>query len=297
MLPAAATGGGGAAGSNTAGGGGGEAPSTAGATSTPISMPPVTTNPPIPGWKLVWSDDFDAADGTAADPNKWRRDTGGDGWGNQELEYYTDGTENAQQRGGNLVLTATRNNAAAHSCWYGTCQFTSARLLTSGKFSAAYGRVEARIKVPSGKGIWPAFWMLGDNIGNVNWPECGEIDIMETIGSDPTTLHGSMHGPGYSGGSPLTASTKLPDTAKLSDDFHTYAVEWAPNSVKFYLDTALYQSRTPTDIPSGAHWVYNHPFFMILNLAVGGQWPGSPDQSTPIPAQMLVDYVRVYQPN
>jgi len=139
--------------------------------------------------------------------------------------------------------------------------------------------------------------MLGDDIGSAGWPTCGEIDIMETIGSDPSTLHGSMHGPGYSGGSPLTASTKLADSAKLSDDFHLYSVEWAPNSVKFYLDSTLYETRTPADIPAGTQWVYNHPFFIILNLAVGGQWPGSPDQSTPFPAQMLVDYVHVYQAN
>jgi len=259
------------------------------------AIPP--TDPSHAGWTLAWADDFNGADGSAIDASKWSHDVGGSGWGNQELEYYTDQLENSQQRGGNLVLTATRDGASAHSCWNGACQFSSARLVTSGHFSAAYGRIEARIKIPSGKGIWPAFWMLGDDIGSAGWPTCGEIDIMETIGSDPSTLHGSMHGPGYSGGSPLTASTKLADSAKLSDDFHLYSVEWAPNSVKFYLDSTLYETRTPADIPAGTQWVYNHPFFIILNLAVGGQWPGSPDQSTPFPAQMLVDYVHVYQAN
>jgi beta-glucanase (GH16 family) len=245
----------------------------------------------------VWSDDFNAVDGSAVDSSKWRHDTGGNGWGNQELEYYSDDPQNSEQRAGNLIVTAKRDSSSSLSCWYGACQFSSARLLTAGKFSAAYGRVEARIKIPAGKGVWPAFWMLGDNIGSVNWPNCGEIDIMEAIGSEPATLHGSLHGPGYSGGAPLTATIQLPNGAKLSDDFHTYAVEWAPNSVKFYLDTILYQTRTPADIPAGTGWVFNHPFFMILNVAVGGPWPGSPEPGTPFPVQMLVDYVHVYKAN
>ena len=280
----------GAAGSNMLGTGGAD-------TNTPVTTMPVTPGPTLPGWKLVWSDDFDAADGSAVDNNRWRHETGGNGYGNQELEFYTDNVENSAQRGGNLVISAMREGAGSQSCWYGACQFTSARLVTAGKFSASYGRIEARIKIPVGKGIWPAFWMLGDDIASANWPNCGEIDIMEAIGSDPTTLHGSLHGPGYSGGSPLTATTRLPNQAKLSDDFHTYAVEWAPNSVKFFLDSSLYQTRTPADLPAGSKWVYNHGFFMILNVAVGGQWPGSPDASTAFPARMLVDYVRVYQSN
>ncbi len=271
---------------------------SAGSASTIIvgTMPPVTDPPPA-GWTPVWADEFNAADGAGVDGSKWHHDTGGDGYGNQELEYYTDDLLNAQQRAGNLVITATTSGASGLSCWYGDCKYTSARLLTSGKFSASYGRIEARIKVPAGKGIWPAFWMLGDNIGSARWPTCGEIDIMEAIGSDPATLHGSLHGPGYSGGSPLTGTTKLPNGAKLSDDFHTYAVEWTPTSVKFFLDTTLYETRTPADVPQGSKWVYDHPFFIILNVAVGGQWPGSPDGTTPLPAQMLVDYVRVYKAN
>lgn len=285
--------------------GGGGAGGAAGASSaggepgTPISMPPVGNNPIMPGWTLAWSDEFDAADGTPVDAARWHHDTGGSGWGNQELEYYTEDASNAEQRGGKLLITAKRDGASSRSCWYGACQFTSSRLLTSGKFSTAYGRVEASIKVPAGKGMWPAFWMLGDNIGNPNigWPNCGEIDIMEIIGSEPNVLHGSMHGPGYSGGAPLTASTKLPNAANLSDGFHTYAVEWAPDSVKFFVDTTLYETRTPADIPPGTGWVFNHPFFLILNVAVGGQWPGSPDAATQFPAQMAVDYVRVYKAN
>jgi beta-glucanase (GH16 family) len=270
---------------------------SAGAAGGSPTSPPAMTPPSEPGWTLAWSDEFNASDGSPVDDNKWAHATGGDGWGNQELEYYSSDTANSLQRGGNLVISATRDGAQQYSCWNGACQFTSARLLTSGKFSALYGRVEARVKVPTGKGIWPAFWMLGDNVGDpsVGWPACGEIDIMEIIGNDSTTLHGSLHGPGYSGGSPLTAATKLPSSAKLSDDFHRYSVEWAPDSVKFYLDDALYETRTPADTPPGTKWVYDHPFFIVLNLAVGGQWPGSPDSGTAFPAQMLVDYVRVFK--
>jgi beta-glucanase (GH16 family) len=259
--------------------------------------PPDPASPVLSGWTLSWADEFDGNDGSAVDASKWNHDTGGSGWGNQELEYYTAETANAQQIGGNLVITATTDGASEHSCWNGACQYTSARLLTSGKYSAAYGRVEARVKMPAGKGLWPAFWMLGDNIGSVGWPTCGEIDIMETVGSDITTNHGSMHGPGYSGGSPLTATIQLPGDVKLSDDFHIYAVEWAPDAVRFYVDATLYETRTPADIPPGTEWVYNHPFFLLLNVAVGGTWPGSPDASTHFPAQMAVDYVRVYTAN
>ncbi|MFT3775755.1 MAG: family 16 glycosylhydrolase [Minicystis sp.] len=254
-------------------------------------------NPTPSGWHLVWSDEFNGPDGSAVDGSKWKHDIGGGGWGNGELEYYTDGTENARLEGGNLVITATPAGASKYGCWYGACQYSSARLLTAGKFDVTYGRVEARIQIPRGQGIWPAFWMLGNNIGNVGWPSCGEIDIMENIGKEPSTVHGSLHGPGYSGGNPLTGWTSLPGGAKLADGFHTYAVEWDPGVVRFYLDNTLYETRTSGDVPGGAKWVYDHPFFLILNVAVGGGWPGSPDGSTSFPQQMKVDYVRVYKRN
>lgn len=247
------------------------------------------------GWKLLWSDEFNGPNGSAVDASKWKHDIGGGGWGNQELEYYTDGTENARIQNGALEITATPAGASSHGCWYGTCQFTSARLLTAGKFDVAYGRIEARIQIPRGQGIWPAFWMLGANIGNVGWPGCGEIDIMENIGKEPSTNHGSLHGPGYSGGNPLTGAQSLPGGAKLADGFHTYAVEWDPGIIRFYLDDTLYETRTPNDVPAGGKWVYDHPFFLILNVAVGGGWPGSPDGSTSFPQTMKVDYVRVYK--
>ena len=193
------------------------------------------------------------------------------------------------------MITATTAGASQHGCWYGTCQYTSARLLTAGKVDVTYGRVESRLKMPGGQGLWPAFWMLGENIGSVGWPACGEIDIMENIGREPVTNHGSMHGPGYSGATPETAIYNLPGGARFSDDYHVFAVEWEPNVVRFYVDGALYQTRTPADLPPGTKWVYDHPFFILLNVAVGGGWPGSPDGSTQLPQQMLVDYVRVYQ--
>jgi len=291
VVPAVGAGGGGLSGSSgyTPPGGpvsGGGAPASGGAGGAAAAG--------APSWKQIWSDEFDAPDGTPVDATKWTHELGGTGWGNQELEAYTDSTVNSQQIGGNLQISATAEGAAQQTCWYGACQYTSARLITSGHFTTKYGRIEARIKVPAGKGIWPAFWMLGDNISVVSWPTCGELDIMETIGSDPKTLHGSMHGPGYSGASPLTASTTLPNGANLSDDFHLYAIEWEPDVVRFYLDTTLYETRTPADMPDGGVWVYDRPFFIILNVAVGGQWPGSPDATTPFPAQMLVDYVRAY---
>jgi len=247
-----------------------------------------------PGWKLTWSDEFNGPDGSGVDGSKWKADIGGSGWGNSELEYYTNSATNAHLQGGSLVIRATTEGAGQYGCWYGTCQYTSARLLTAGKVDVTYGRVEARIKIPAGQGMWPAFWMLGENIGQAGWPTCGEIDIMENIGREPSTVHGSMHGPGYSGNTPETAVYSLPGGARFSDDYHVFAVEWEPSVVRFYVDGSLYQTRTPADLPPGTKWVYDHSFFMLLNVAVGGQWPGSPDGSTQLPQEMRVDYVRVY---
>jgi beta-glucanase (GH16 family) len=142
--------------------------------------------------------------------------------------------------------------------------------------------------------MWPAFWMLGNDNKSAGWPMCGEIDIMENVGYEPGKIHGSMHGPGYSGGSPLTGAYSLPAGAKFADDFHVFAVEWDASAVRFYVDDQLYETQTPDSIPSSKHWVFDHPFFILLNLAVGGQWPKDPDATTQFPQQMLVDYVRVY---
>lgn len=242
----------------------------------------------IPGWKLVWSDEFSGADGSAPDSAKWGYDTGGGGWGNNELQYYTDRTSNARIEGGSLVIEARAES-------FGGRNHTSARLLTRGKASWTYGRIEARIRIPRGRGIWPAFWMLGANIGTTGWPACGEIDIMENIGSVPATVHGTIHGPGYSGANGIGGSKTLASGA-LADDFHVYAVEWEENRIRWFLDGQLYFTATPASLPAGSTWVFGQPQFILLNVAVGGNWPGSPDGTTVFPQRMTVDYVRVYQP-
>ncbi len=246
-----------------------------------------------PAWKLVWRDEFDGASGPAVDSSKWNFDVGGKGWGNNELETYTNRAVNAHLERGLLVITALKESFTGPDG--ATRNYSSARLLTRNKFSQAYGRFEARIKIPYGQGIWPAFWLLGDNIGIAHWPNCGEIDIMENIGREPAIVHGTFHGPGYSGGSGISAAYALPNGRKFSDDFHTFALEWEPNVIRFYVDGILYKTRTPADLPAGTTWVFDHPFFIILNVAVGGGWPGNPDATTVFPQQMLVDYVRVYQ--
>ena len=247
-------------------------------------------------WTLVWSDEFNGGTGSPVDNAKWVFDIGGGGWGNNELEYYTNSTPNASMDGnGNLVITAIKETLPRKKrCWYGRCQYSSARIKTAGTFKQAYGRFEARIKIPYGQGIWPAFWMLGKNINKVGWPRCGEIDIMENIGREPSTAHGTMHGPGYSGANGFGAAYNLTAGA-FSDDFHVFAIEWEPTAIRWYVDANLYQTRTPADLPTGAAWVFDHPFFMLLNVAVGGSWPGNPDAKTDFPQRMYVDYVRVYR--
>jgi len=246
-----------------------------------------------PGWKLVWSDEFNGPDGSPVDSSKWVSETGGNGWGNDELEYYTTRPQNATQEGGNLVIHAIEEKYTGSDG--ATRNYTSARLKTLGKFSRKYGRFEARIKIPRGQGIWPAFWMLGDDIDKRGWPKCGEIDIMENIGKEPALVHGTIHGPGYSGGKGISAPFGLPGDLPFADDFHVYAVEWEEKAIRFYVDDHLYATRTPADLPQGTKWVYGHKFFMLLNVAVGGGWPGNPDSSSVFPQTMLVDYVRVYK--
>ena len=256
-----------------------------------------TLQPPPPAsYKLSWNDDFNGADGSSPDPSKWTYDTGvgGNGWGNNELETYTNRTKNAQIQGGNLVITAVKETYADPSDGV-TRNYTSARLKTQSLFSQAYGRFEARIKIPAGQGMWPAFWMLGNDISSVGWPKCGEVDIMEDIGKEPGIVHGSLHGPSTIGQtSDDTAPFSLPAGQKFADDFHLYAAEWEPGTIRFYVDSTLYATFNSSQWPAGGAWVFDHPFFIILNVAVGGSWPGSPDNSTVFPQQMLVDYVRVY---
>ncbi|MGW2657060.1 RICIN domain-containing protein [Streptomyces sp. NPDC001478] len=240
----------------------------------------------------TFADEFDGPAGSAVDGGKWLIETG-DNVNNHERQYYTSGNKNAALDGqGHLVITARKENPSNYQCWYGTCQYTSARLNTSGRFTQAYGHVEARMKIPRGQGMWPAFWMLGDDIGQVGWPNSGEIDIMENVGFEPSTVHGTLHGPGYSGAGGIGAGYTLPNGQAFADAFHTFAIDWAPDSISWSVDGTVYQRRTPADT-AGRTWVFNKPFFLILNLAVGGYWPGDPDGGTTFPQQLVVDHVRV----
>jgi beta-glucanase (GH16 family) len=262
-------------------------------TSTGSELVPSTRHLAAERWDLTWSDEFDGASGSHPAPSKWKFETGGDGWGNHELEYYTDRSENSRIDQGKLIIEARREDYRGKDGV--TRQYTSARLVTRGTFCQAYGRFTARIKLPRGQGMWPAFWLLGNDIEKVSWPACGEIDIMENIGKEPASIHGSMHGPGYSHELDFTSTYKLPGGPKFSDNFHVFTIEWEPNVVRFYVDDYLYATFVPAQLPSGKKWVFDHPFYIILNLAVGGDWPGPPDSTTEFPQQMLVDYVRVYK--
>jgi len=234
---------------------------------------------------LVWSDEFN---GTGIDLGNWTFDIGWgqNGWGNAELQYYTDRPQNARVENGMLVIEARKERFRAQ-------EYTSARLKTQGLRDWTYGRFEARIKVPYGQGIWPAFWTLGNNIETVGWPQSGELDIMEHIGREPSTVYGTVHGPGYSGAEGVGGSYTLSGGQQLTDAFHIFAVEWEPTEINWYIDNTLYATVTPDDVPG--EWVFDHPFFIIMNVAVGGYWPGYPDETTVFPQFMYVDYVRVYQ--
>ena len=239
-------------------------------------------------WQLVWSDEFEGEAGQLPDPSMWTFDigTGEGGWGNQELQYYTNNPQNVSTDGtGNLVITA-RNQS------FGGQPFTSARIKTQGLFDQAYGRVEARLITPYGPGIWPAFWMLGSNIDEVSWPQCGEIDIMELRGQEPNIIHGSLHGPGYSAGAAVTKKYVLSND-RFDSGYRVYAIEWTEDKIDFFVDDFLYQRINKEDVPG--EWVFNQPFFIIMNIAVGGTFVGFPTSQTPYPQRMIIDYVRVYQ--
>jgi len=260
--------------------------------------------------QLVMSEDFNT--NGAPDPSIWAFDEGrgplNDGWGNNEMQFYTKRPENAVVKDGYLIITAVKED-------YEGASYTSARLKTRNLFEKKYGRFEARIKMPLGKGLFPAFWMLGSNFceaqsldanknvfcdstkpnyeeGNVLWPNCGEIDIMEYIGSKPTQVFGTVHGPGYSGGGGISKKYTLPND-RFDNDFHIFGIEWGENYINWYVDDVLYNQITPKDV--NGEWVFNKPFYMLLNLAVGGNLPGPPNSETVFPQTMLIDYVRVYQ--
>jgi len=239
--------------------------------------------------EITVQDEFDA-DG-APDSSIWNYNIGtrGDGWGNNELQYYTDRPENIIVQNGYLIITAKQENFEGSS-------YTSARILTKDKFEQRYGRFEARIRAPYGQGIWPAFWMLGANSDEVIWPECGEIDIMEIRGQEPSILFGSVHGPGYSAGEAITKRYDL-ENDRFDTGFHIFGIEWGPDYVNYYVDDVLYNRITPEDLPNPDNWVFNQPFYLIINVAVGGSFVGSPNEETVFPQTMLVDYVRAYKYN
>jgi beta-glucanase (GH16 family) len=243
-------------------------------------------NTGLPEWTLVWEDNFDGAANSPPDPSRWRHDVGTD-WGNAQLEYDTARTSNVSLDGnGHLVIVARKENYQGRA-------YTSARINTSGLVAVRRGRIEARMQMPTGQGLWPAFWLLGSNFSSIGWPACGEIDIMEYRGQQPNVVSGSLHGPGYSGGDALTGSYTAPQ-GRFDDGFHVFAIEWDTTSIAWLVDGSVYQRFTREDVPPNTQWVFDGSFFIILNVAVGGNYVGPPNAVTSFPQTMTVDYVRAY---
>ena len=225
----------------------------------------------------AWSDEFNV-DG-APDSSKWSYETGAGGWGNNELQHYTNRPENVIVQNGTLRINAIKEV-------YNGSNYTSARIITSGKKSFKYGRIDIRAKLPAGAGTWPALWMLGDNISTAGWPACGEIDIMEHIGNNLNTIYGTLHYPGHSGGNADSSTTTV---ATATTDFHVYSIDWSSTAIKFYVDNQLYRSFGNSNaVP------FNSNFFFIFNCAMGGNFGGTIDPNF-TSATLEVDYVRVYQ--
>lgn len=245
----------------------------------------------------MWADEFSDSAGRGVNPAYWRFDTadgcssGVCGWGNNEREHYRTGPQNIAHTGDGYLAIVARVATDTVACYYGRCLYTSARIKTQDKVSIQPGRVEARIKLPTGQGLWPAFWMLGESISRSGWPACGELDILENKGSQPTTTSSAVHGPGYSGNTPFAHATGTTAT-----EFHVYAVEWDTQSIRFYVDNALHYTVSRGQVQTHGAWVFDNAFFVVLNLAVGGNFDGHPQSDTIFPATMLIDYVRVYRP-
>ncbi|HRL13620.1 MAG TPA: family 16 glycosylhydrolase [Aggregatilineales bacterium] len=251
--------------------------------STPIALPPYD---PDGEWELVWSDEFDAAAGEPINTEYWTCEIGGHGWGNAQLEHNTDRVENVSHDGeGYLAITAREES-------YRGNDYTSGRCNTMDKVEFTYGRVEARIKVTEGQGLWPAFWMLGADFPEIGWPASGEIDIMENIGREPRSTHGTVHGPEYHGIGGLGMRYIFPEP--MAQDFHVFGIEWEPEVIHWTVNGEIFHTMTPESLWGGT-WVFDHDFFMLINVAVGGRLGGDPDNTTVFPQTMLVDWVRVYQ--
>lgn len=226
---------------------------------------------------MVWSDEFDVAG--SPNPSKWGYDLGAGGWGNNELQYYTNRIDNATVSGGTLKIIAKAESFSGSS-------YTSARLLSKDKFTFRYGKIEARAKMPVGLGTWPAFWMLGSNFTTVGWPACGEIDVMEHLGRQLNTIYGTVHHPGHSGGSADGGTTVI---SNATTEFHIYAAEWTASTIKFSVDGVVYYT-----FNNSASLPFNQPFFIIMNVAMGGNFGGTIDPAF-VSSAMEIDYVRVYQ--
>ena len=270
---------------------------TNGSPNAGTGLPVDSVSPSGAALKLLWSQEFAEPEGSSPNSRFWNFDLGDGssagipGWGNMEREWYLP-EQAATDGSGSLVITATKLPADnPHQAYYGKpAEWASAKLHTAGKISVLYGRVEARVRVPKGAGTWPAFWMLGTDLVEVTWPQCGEIDILEVRGRDPHTLVGTIHGPGYSG--EHGSGTEIAVEADMSAGFHTFAVEWLPGSISWYIDDRHYQTKTPANVAPNA-WVFEHPHYIIMNLAMGGGFTGAIDPAL-THAEMAIDHVRVY---
>lgn len=249
----------------------------------PVANTGYSTPTSYPGKTLVWSDEFS---GNSINTNFWTMEQGGNGWGNAELQNYTDRTQNAFVSNGNLIIEARKEN-------YNGNNYTSARMITKNKKTFKFGRIDIRAKTPKGKGIWPALWMLGNNIDAVNWPACGEIDILELLGHEPNKIYGTLHW-GVNANTHQSKGTNyvLP-SGSFDQEFHVYSVLWELDQMNIYIDDKLFFTATKNDI--SGNYPFNSDFFFIFNIAVGGNWPGSPDNTTSFPQRLVVDYVRVFQ--
>ncbi len=261
-----------------------------------------TTQPPPPvQWTQIWSDEFDGPAGAPVDASKWVNDIGDGcnqgncGWGNNEKEYYSSDVGNISTNGQGQLVIVGKTAPAGLSCYYGACRYTSAKITTRGKLAVSpAGRVEARIKLSSGQGLWPAFWMLGSTCPQTPWPNCGEIDIMENKGSQPGTTSSALHGPGYSGNTPFAHAQNF--ASGSITDFHVYAVEWNTAFVRWMVDGVEHYNVSLGEINQYGASVLDKSFILILNQAIGGHFDGDPQSDAILPATMMVDYVRVFAP-